>query len=106
MGESLVERILARLEAAEARETNPHFQDDYRIAWITVLHAARGEADPHFWATYTVLRTAPDQVWPIMVKNRKAKLGLRYEEFFGVELPPKKPAGSVRLPRKAFDRAA
>lgn len=97
----LVERVLAELQRAETNEQNPHWQDDYRIAWITVLRAAQGVAEPHTSATYTVLGVHPDKVWPSIVARRKARLGPLYEEFFGLELPAKKPVQSVRLARKA-----
>lgn len=93
-GALMLVRILAALERAEAREPNVHLKDDYRIAWGTVLRAGRGESHPHFWATYSVLRMAPDEVWPSIVARRKAMLGSSYEEFFGVQSPPKKPAAS------------
>jgi hypothetical protein len=96
MGASLVEKILARLECAELHEVNPHFQTDIRIAWITILRASRGDPVPHVSATYTVLGLHPDRVWPAIIERRKTLVGLRYEEFFGVELPPKKPSQSVR----------
>jgi hypothetical protein len=107
MEASLVERILDQLELAEASELNPHFQDDYRIAWIIVLRASHGIPEPHVSASYAVLGLHPDNVWPSIVARRRAQLGPYYEEFFGVELPPKKPAASVRVvPRKAFAQAA
>lgn len=89
-------RVLSRLEDAEARELNPHFRDDYRISWITVLNAVRGVAEPHVVATYAVLGLHPSKVWPAIVARRKAQLGPLYEEFFGVSLPPKKPCGSEK----------
>lgn len=116
MGASLVERILARLESAERHEVYPHLQDDYRIAWITVLNAARGDClycTPHVAATYAVLGLHPDKVWPAIVAYRKALLGSYWNaddarwagEEFGA--PPKKPVESVRLPaRKAFAQGA
>jgi hypothetical protein len=97
-------RVLKRLELAEAHELNPHLQCDIRIAWITVLHAARGYSRPHVSASYTVLGLSPDKVWPAIVAKRKARLGIHYEQFFGgwkgessAALPPKKPAQSVRI---------
>jgi len=90
-------RILSRLELAEGREPDPWFQDDYRIAWITVLRAARGEPIPQVSATYEVLGLHPDRVWPAIIERRKLLLGAEYEEFFGVSLPPKKPIQSVRI---------
>lgn len=96
-----VRRILSRLEDAEAREVNPHFQTDYRISWITVLRASRGEPGAHRSASYTVLGLHPSKVWPAILARRKAQLGPLYEVFFGVTLPPKKPAQSVRISRAA-----
>jgi len=98
---SLVRRILLRLEQAEARELNPHFQDDYRIAWIAVLRASRGETEPLVSATYTVLGLHPDKVWPAIVARRHAQTGRHYEAIFGGDLypeasSPKKPVRSVR----------
>lgn len=99
---SLTDRVVARLEEAELDESDPWYCDAIRIARLTVLYAAKGDPSPHFWATYNVLRTSPDQVWPQIVANRKAKLGKYYAEIFGAEdgvsLPPKKPARSVALP--------
>lgn len=96
---ALSDRVLAHLEDAEAHEPNPHFRDDLRISWITVLNAARGAAEPHVAATYAVLGLHPSKVWPAIVARRKAQLGTLYEDFFGVSLPPKKPAQSVRIAR-------
>ena len=101
-------RVLSRLERAEWHEPNPHFQDDYRIAWITVLRASRGERIPHVSATYAVLGLHPEKVWPAIVERRKALLGVFYNKgdlrgtadprTFGPSqnLPPKKPVQSVR----------
>ena len=89
-------RVLSRLEDAEAHELNPHFRDDYRIAWITVLNAARGVAEPHVAATYAVLGLHPSKVWPAIIARRKAQLGALYEGFYGVGLPPKKPCRSEK----------
>lgn len=84
------------MEELERQEENPHYQDDYRIAWLTVRFAARGDAAPHVSATYAVLGVHPEKVWASIVARRKAQLGPLYEKVFGVDLPPKKPAGSVR----------
>jgi hypothetical protein len=97
--------VLARLEAAEFLELNPHHRDDYRIAWICVLNAARGIAAPHVLASYAVLGLHPDRVWPAIVARRKAQLGpLHFEQFFGADAPPKKPSRSVQVVER--DRAA
>src|SRR6266852_664170 len=91
----LTSRILSRFERAEWRDPNAHLQDDYRIAWITLLRASRGESIPQVSATYAVLGLHPDKVWPSLLKRRKALLGAAYEEFWGVSLPPKKRARSA-----------
>ena len=96
-------RVLARLETAEWRELNPHFRDDYRIAWITVLEASRGAPETAVVATYVVVGLRPEKVWPAIVERRRAKLGPCYADFFA-ELPPKKPAASER--RMAERKAA
>lgn len=78
-------RVLSRLEDAEAREVNPHLQTDYRISWVTVLHASRGELGAHRSASYAVLGLHPDKVWPAIVARRKAQLGALYENFFSAD---------------------
>lgn len=106
MGRTIAHRVLVRLQSAESKESNPHFRDDYRIAWITTMLAARGNPIAHVEATYRVLGLHPDKVWSAHVAMRKAKLGALYHEFFPERaslrssvssLPPKKPAQSVAL---------
>jgi hypothetical protein len=100
-----MQRILSRLEGAEASEPNTHFRADCRIAWITVLNASRGDLQPFLSATITVLGCHPDQVWPNIVRQRQRLLGQLYEDFYGVNSPPKKPARSATSPLRT-DRAA
>lgn len=100
----LVSRILSRLERAEWHEPNPHFQADYRIAWITVRRAARGELLAHVTATYAVLGLHPEKVWPAILERRRSLLGagIAWQQ----DLPPKKPVRSERsIPQRA-DRTA
>jgi hypothetical protein len=104
------ERVLWRLEQAEARELDPHLQDDYRIAWITVLYAAQGSRQPDIAATYRVLGLHPDRVWSAIPARRKALLGSCYAEFWGerassVQLPPKKAPQSERRQRPSAHAA-
>lgn len=100
MSHTLTRRVLARLEKAEAKEPNPHFRHDYRIAWITALRAGRGEARSHISATYAVLGLHPNKVWPAILARRKALLGASYDTFMQDGFPapssPKKPVQSVR----------
>jgi len=91
----LSRRIATRLEKAEACESNPHYRDDLRIARLTVVHAARGDAvycSPHVLASYEVLGLHPDRVWPAIQARQQA---LGFNDFWGVELPPKKPPQAV-----------
>lgn len=102
MGHSLAERILARLEDAEHREPNPHFQSDYRIAWITVLYASRGHQQPFVTACYQVLGCHPDKLQSLRERSRRTKLGSLYESWPGLTaadvaaISPKKPPQSVK----------
>lgn len=80
--EPLCGRVLARLWRAEVRELNPWFQTDYRIAWITVLLASRGDPQPFVAATMSVLGKHPDRVWAAILARRKALLGREYPLFY------------------------
>jgi len=92
---SLSRRILARLVTAEALEPDPWMRDDLRIARLTVLHAARGDAvwcSPQVLASYAVLGLHPEKVWPA-IRARHEALG----EISQVLPVPKKPVQSVQL---------
>lgn len=87
------QRVLSRLASAEASEPNLWYRDDLRIARLIVAHAARCDAvlcTPHVLASYEVLGVHPEKVWPAIVARRDA-LGQIFD------LPPKKPAESVKL---------
>lgn len=90
-------RVLARLVEAEICEPDPWRRDDYRIAYLTVLFAARKHPQAHVEATYRVLGIHPDKVWKAVTERRKSLLGRWYESFYPEvvleNLPPKKPAG-------------
>jgi hypothetical protein len=88
-------RVLLRLEQAEKAEVNPHYRDEYRIAWITTLYALRSEPQPFVRATYAVLGVHPDQVFSKMQAFRKWVLGAEYEVFFPEVSSPKKPNKSA-----------
>jgi hypothetical protein len=103
----VTERILSHLQEAENREPNPDFQDAFRLAWITVLHAARGEAQPFVSAHYRVYGLHPDKLRIAVEARRRAQLGPLYEFFYPespfhfvgdlTALPPKKQVESVRF---------
>jgi hypothetical protein len=74
-GRSRIDRILAQLTLAEAKEPCPWFRDDIRIAWITTRLASQGNKQAHVDATYAVLGLHPDKVWPAILARREAILG-------------------------------
>jgi hypothetical protein len=98
----LFARILLRLEQAELCEQKPHFRDDYRIAWITVLKAWRGEPEPHVQATYRVLGVHPNRVWDSLVARRQSLLGAEYPVWYdergNYKIEPLVMASSPRKP--------
>lgn len=112
---NLAERVLVRLEQAEKKEIDLWLRDDIRIAWITTAWSQSGvpqwfwrgsSLPPHVAATYQVLDCHPDAVWPRIVAQRKAKLGPCYQQFFGAELPPKKPSRAETVAVWAARRTA
>jgi len=104
MSQPQVERILAYLAIAEAREIDPWLRDDLRIAWLTVLYAARAYSQPFILATYRVLGIHPDRLQAAIEARRHALLGSLYDAVMN-SLPPKKPAVSVTSPIPAKKRA-
>ncbi len=93
-GLSLSERVLARLIQSEAHEAQASFRDDIRIAWLTVMHCAKGDAvecSAHVLATYQVLGCHPDVVYDRMMIRRAAAFGT---EINRVKFP-KKSARSI-----------
>jgi hypothetical protein len=96
------DRIRAELIRAEAHESNPHFKDDIRQAFIVVSLAAEGHPQPMVEASYRMFGLHPDKVYPAIVARRRAILGSLYDEMmqgssFPFEFPSrKKPAQSVR----------
>ncbi|MGH9496010.1 MAG: hypothetical protein ACRD3B_13505 [Candidatus Sulfotelmatobacter sp.] len=93
----LARRILSRLADALDQEPDPWLRDDLKIAKLTVLYAASGEAvecSPDVLASYEVLGVYPEKVWPKILARRKA---LGFEEISGAAPVPKKPPQSVKL---------
>jgi hypothetical protein len=104
--ESLVrtEGVLAYLEKAELKETDPWLRDDIRIAWITTKWAQHGvpasawvKDSPHAAATFQVLRCRPEEVWPRILQQRQETLGALYTQVWGDVSSPRKPVQSVKL---------
>lgn len=112
VGQPFSERVMARLAQAEAREVEAHLADDYRIAWLTVLHCAEGIAQPWEFAFWRYLGQHPKKLIPFFVeraeKHAQMIAGTAGEgPAFGTgavagptnaaaPLPPKKPATSIK----------
>lgn len=60
-------RILAYLEQAEWKETDVWYRDDYRIAWLTILHCSEGIDQPWEYAFWRYLGKHPDKLIPELV---------------------------------------
>lgn len=81
-GDSVSERVLARLVQSEAHELNPHLRSDYHQAWLTVYYASLGNPIAFIEASYRAVGCHPDKVWPRIVENRKALLGSDYSRWY------------------------
>jgi hypothetical protein len=75
-------RILDRLWEAEMSEQDIHLRSDYRQAFICVSLASRGESQPFITASYRIYGSHPDDVWPKIMANRKAKLGKEFADWY------------------------
>jgi hypothetical protein len=99
-------RILNRLEEAERSEPEIWLRQDYRQAFICVSLAVRGEAQPFVASSYRIYGKHPDNVWPQIMVNRKARLGKEFPEWFDQagnlqpDLPRKKPAAVLEFPKR------
>lgn len=81
---------MARLAQFEAREPEVWLADDYRIAWLTVLHAHQDIPDPWGFAFWRYLGRTYGRVLPEFMA--------REQRHAAMELPPKKPS----QPEKQF----
>jgi hypothetical protein len=113
-------RILERIAEAERRAVTPDEQQDYRIAYVTVLKADEGHPDAWRTAFYQVVCNTPEKAVPFWLARQDAfldeyfplsMLPLRYTKEWAsdylrgkmiaerareAKLPPKKPVQSVR----------
>jgi|SRR5215471_4330469 len=87
-----VGRIQKYLLLAELAEQDRQLQTDLSIAWLTVALVYRGDAtncNAHVLATYRVLGCHPDEVWPTIVNNRRAKLAKEFDAWYEANGMPK-----------------
>lgn len=75
-------RILDRLEKAELAEPDVGFRQDYRQVFICVPLASRGEPQPFIESGYRIYGSHPDDVWPKIMAQRKAKLGWEFDLWY------------------------
>jgi hypothetical protein len=65
-------RVMSRLADLEWREAQLYYQDDYRLAWLTVLRAAEGYPDPWAYSFWMYYGRHPKKLIPFFVE-REAK---------------------------------
>ena len=75
-------RILDRLWEAERSEPDIWFRQDYRQAFICVSLASRCEPQPFITSSYRIYGSHPDDVWPKIMANRKARLGKEFLDWY------------------------
>jgi len=116
-------RVLARLADAEQRTQIATEQQDYRIAWLTVLRADEGNAEPWRQAFWEIVGNVPEKAIPFWLASQDAAfdehfplsmLPLRYTKTWAsdylcgkmiaerareAKLPPKKQSHSVPMPK-------
>lgn len=105
-------RIIARIEAAERKEINPHLRTDLRIAQLVVAWSADGvlgwcvySQSPFAAAVRQILHCPPEEVWPRIIAERKSKLGAEYSDWFDAagNLLPDLPLSEKKPPTREAD---
>jgi len=113
-------RILSRLAEAEQKTELATDQQDYRIAWLTVLRADEGNAEPWRQAFWEIVGNTPEKAIPFWMARADlfrdeyvplSMLDLKYTKEWASDylrakmaaerarqasLPTKKPVQSVR----------
>jgi hypothetical protein len=100
---SVIASVLWHLERSESGESDPKFQDCYRLAWITTLYCSRGYSQPYIAAHYTVFGCHPAELTRRLDHARRVHLGKYYDDFYPQN---KKAAQSEVSPPKARSAAA
>lgn len=102
-----VNRILARLIQLEAHESQTHFKDDYRQAFITLSLAVKGNKQPFVCASYAMYGVHPDKLWKKMQDRKRAQLGidfdldqLEHDVALRAQSPQKSPSSVVTQKRR------
>ena len=113
---NVCDRITARLDERIRKERDVWLRDDYQIAWLTVRWSFRGvpkgicySDHPYVAATYQTLHCHPEQVWKLILTNRKARLEKEMSDWYDAagnlksDLPKKKP--SIYIADEEAERA-
>lgn len=85
VSEKFSQRVLDRIAEAKDKEVyDPWRKDDLQIAWLTVLRADEGEADPWRLAFWQTLGEYPEKLIPFLV----ARADVDSDEHFPESLKP------------------
>jgi len=79
-------RVLARLAEAEQKTEVATEQQDYRIAWLTVLRADEGNHEPWRQAFWEIVGNTPEKAIPFWLCSYDAAA----DEFFPLHMLPLK----------------
>ena len=99
-GDSLTERVLARLIQSEAHEPDVWLRDDYRQAFITLSLAAQNSPIPFVEASYIMYGLHPEKLYASILARRSALLGPTGEALPQNPQKSRLP-GSSPFPRKS-----
>jgi hypothetical protein len=99
------DRIMSRLAQLEDSENNPHFQDDYRIAWMTVLNCSEGHADAWRYSFWCYFGKVPEKIIPELVAREAKRRRLDIPDYDPLSDPlskvrsfPSRPGPMYQMP--------
>ena len=75
------ERVLVRLSEAEFKEPCAHLRDDYRIAWLTVLHCSEGVEQPWEFAVWRYLGISHQKYMKIQSERERYHRSLEIPDY-------------------------
>ena len=104
------QNILAYLSRAEWKEPDVWLKDDYRIAWLTVLHCAEGISQPWEYAFWRYLGRHPDKLIPELVARAERHAAMETGQSHlspntHAASSPKKPVMSVKQSERRKEQA-
>ena len=75
------ERVLVRLFEAEYKEPDAWLKDDYRIAWLTVLHCSEGIEQPWEYAVWKYLGITYQKFQKVMAERGRYHAALEIPDY-------------------------